>query len=200
MGLNLKRCHNMMFVEMSDSYESFYQAIRRCWRFGQKHPVNIQVVLSDIERPILENVLAKQLRSWQMAEQLIGHVQQYEQAELGIVQVQRNGYHTEQAQGEGYTMLLGDCVERVRELSAESVDFSVFSPPFMSLYTYSDSERDMGNSRTDAEFFEHFAFLVTELYRVTKPGRNIAVHVAQVPAKLASDGFIRLQAFPPHVI
>ena len=199
-GLNLQRCHNMMFVGMSDSYESFYQAIRRCWRFGQKHPVNIQVVLSDIERPILENVLAKQLRSWQMAEQLIGHVQQYEQAELGIAQVHRNGYHVQEMEGEGYRMLMGDCVERVRELPSESIDFSVFSPPFMSLYTYSDSERDMGNSRTDAEFFEHFAFLVSELHRVTKPGRNVAVHVAQVAAKLTSDGFIGLKDFRGQVI
>lgn len=199
-GLNLQRCHNMMFVGMSDSYESFYQAIRRCWRFGQKHPVNIQVVLSDIERPILENVLAKQLRSWQMAEQLVGHVQEYEKAELGSGQVHNNDYRTDETQGEGYTLLLGDCVEQSKELPDESVDFSVFSPPFMSLYTYSDSERDMGNSRSETEFFEHFAFLVAELHRITKPGRNVAVHVAQVAAKLTSDGFIGLKDFRGQVI
>lgn len=199
-GLNLQRCHNMMFVGMNDSYESFYQAIRRCWRFGQKHPVNIQVVLSDIERPILENVLAKQLRDWQMTEQLVGHIQEYEKAELGIAQVQKNNYRTNQTEGENYQMMLGDCVERCRELPDESIDFSVFSPPFMSLYTYSDSERDMGNSRSDAEFFEHFGFLITELHRVTKPGRNVAVHVAQVAAKLTSDGFIGLKDFRGRVI
>src|SRR3990167_10702767 len=93
-------------------------------------------------------------------------------------------------EGEGYRMLMGDCVERVRELPSESIDFSVFSPPFMALYTYSDSERDMGNSRTDAEFCEHFAYLVTELHRVTKPGRNVAVHVAQVATTLGVDGII----------
>jgi len=200
-GLNLQQCHNMMFLGMDDSYESFYQAIRRCWRFGQKHPVNIQVVLSDIERPILENVLAKQLRSWQMAEQLVGHIQEYEKSELGITQSSTtNGYHTTQTEGENYRMMLGDCVERCRELGDDSIDFSLFSPPFMALYTYNDSERDMGNSRTDAEFFEHFAFLAAELHRVTKPGRNVAVHVAQVATTLGVDGIIGLKDFRGKVI
>jgi len=91
--------------------------------------------------------------------------------------------------------MLGDCVERLRELPDASIDFSVFSPPFLSLYVYSDSERDMGNNRNPEEFFAHFRHLIDELMRVVKPGRNIACHVAQVPATLTHDGFIGLKDF-----
>jgi DNA modification methylase len=74
--------------------------------------------------------------------------------------------------GANWAMWNGDCVEVVKGLPDESVGFSIFSPPFASLYTYTNSERDMGNNRSDEQFMEHFKFLVTELFRVTKPGRS----------------------------
>lgn len=199
-GMNFQYAHNMMFVGLNDSYESYYQAIRREWRFGQESPVNVKVVLSDLERPILENVLAKAKADETMSRNIVNNVVEYERAELGLGAVPHNGYHVGQVEKPGYTLLLGDCVERMRELSVDAVDLSIFSPPFLSLYTYSDSERDMGNSRTEEEFFQHFGFMLSELHRITKPGRNVCIHTAQVPAKIASDGFIGLKDFRGKVI
>lgn len=94
-----------------------------------------------------------------------------------------------------YKMIHGDCVEALAAMDADSIDYSVFSPPFASLYTYSDSERDMGNVRDDDEFFEHFGFLTRELFRVIKPGRNISFHCMNLPLTKERDGVIGLRDF-----
>lgn len=97
--------------------------------------------------------------------------------------------------GDGWTLTNGDCVDGVAALPDESIGLSVYSPPFLSLYTYSATERDMGNCASSAEFFEHFSYLLRELLRVTKPGRHTCVHVAQVAAMLERDGYIGLKDF-----
>lgn len=97
-------------------------------------------------------------------------------------------YLTDQATGDGWTALLGDSCERMAELADESVDLSVFSPPFASLYVYSASERDLGNCSSRDEFFAHYRFVVDELLRVTKPGRNCCVHVADIATTKATHG------------
>lgn len=102
--------------------------------------------------------------------------------------------------GEGWTLINGDSCAVLPGLEAESVDLSVYSPPFMSLYTYTNSERDIGNCSSDAEFFEHYRFVIEEVYRVTKPGRNTCVHVAEVTSTLATHGVIGLIDFPGKVI
>lgn len=102
--------------------------------------------------------------------------------------------------GDGWTLTNGDCIEGVASLDADSIDVSVYSPPFISLYTYTASERDMGNCASSDEFFEHFGFLMRELLRVTKPGRLTCVHVAQVPAMLERDGYIGLKDFRGQTI
>jgi DNA modification methylase len=92
-------------------------------------------------------------------------------------------------------MVLGDCVDALATVPNESIDFSVFSPPFASLYTYSDSERDMGNCKTHSEFYEHFAYLVPHLLRVTKLGRLLSFHCMNLPTSKARDGVIGLTDF-----
>nr|WP_024308548.1 DNA methyltransferase [Pseudomonas sp. P818] len=98
------------------------------------------------------------------------------------------------------TLFNGDCVEVIAGLPENSVDYSIFSPPFSSLYTYSNSPRDMGNSRTDAEFFEHFDHLVRELARVIKPGHNVSFHCMQLPTSKERDGYIGLKDFRGDLI
>ena len=83
----------------------------------------------------------------------------------------------EQSSGAGWTAIHGDCVEAMKDIPDNSIDFSVYSPPFSSLYIYSESERDMGNVGSDAEFQATYGHAVAELYRVTKPGRLTAIHV-----------------------
>lgn len=102
--------------------------------------------------------------------------------------------------GDGWEMKLGDCVERIKEIETASVGLSVFSPPFAHLYTYSASDRDMGNSKDDDQFFKHFGFLIPELLRVTKPGRRCCVHVQQIALTLSRDGVIGVKDFRADVV
>lgn len=94
----------------------------------------------------------------------------------------------------------GDCVEVLKGLPDQSVGYSIFSPPFASLYTYSNSPRDMGNVRNDAEFFEHFDYLIAELKRVMKPGRNVSFHCMDMPSSKERDGVIGLKDFPGDLL
>ena len=193
-GMNFQNANNLAFLGLSDSWEAYYQCIRRSWRFGQTKPVNAYVVLSDAEREVYENVLRKDGEANVMSQRLIEHVRGFEQEELGSG-VQSWKYQESEASGKGWRMLLGDSAERLKDLDGDSVGLSVFSPPFLSLYTYSPSERDIGNSKDTQEFFQHFGFIIRELLRVTQPGRNCAVHVSQVPAMLVRDGYIGLKDF-----
>lgn len=106
----------------------------------------------------------------------------------------------DQTAGEGFVLYHGDCVDVLRGLPDQSIHYSIFSPPFASLYTYSNSPRDMGNCRTNEEFFDHFAFLVTELKRVMRPGRNVSFHCMLFPASKERDGFIGLKDFRGDLI
>lgn len=99
-----------------------------------------------------------------------------------------------------YTAIHGDCVDALRGLPDHCIGYSIFSPPFASLYTYSNSPRDMGNVRDDAEFFAHLDFLIAELRRVMKPGRNVSFHCMDMPASKERDGHIGLKDFPGDLI
>lgn len=99
-----------------------------------------------------------------------------------------------------YAMYNGDCVEVLKGITDNSIHYSIFSPPFASLYTYSNSDRDMGNSASDNEFYEHFKFLITELYRVTMPGRLLSFHCMDLPMMKSRDGVIGLKDFPGELI
>ena len=106
----------------------------------------------------------------------------------------------DQSIGDNYALFNGDCVEVVRGMPDASVDYSIFSPPFASLYTYSNSPRDMGNVRNDDEFFEQFDYLVQELRRVVKPGHNVSFHCMLLPASKERDGYIGLKDFRSDLI
>lgn len=193
-GMNFQNAHRMVFVGLSDSWEAYYQCIRRCWRFGQEQPVTAHVVLSTAESAIYENVMRKEEEAVEMGERLMAAVSEHERLALGEAR-EPEVYETGETTGETWRMLLGDSTERLRELDDESVDFSVFSPPFLSLYTYSPTDRDLGNSRGDEQFWTHFSYIMDELQRVMKPGRNVAVHVSQVPRTVAHDGVTALKDF-----
>jgi DNA modification methylase len=104
------------------------------------------------------------------------------------------------AEGDGWALYNGDCIDVLRQLPESSVGYSVFSPPFASLYTYSNSDRDLGNCRTDAEFFEHFQFVLDELARVIKPGRLLSMHCMDMPRSKARYGVIGAWDFPGELI
>lgn len=104
------------------------------------------------------------------------------------------------AHGRSWTAYNGDSCDVLPQLPSESVDFSIYSPPFGDLFVYSESECDMGNSANDAEFFEHYRFLIREKLRVTKPGRLSAVHCSDLPTRKWKDGFIGTKPFSDDII
>ena len=194
-GLNFQRCHNVAFVGLSHSYEAFYQAIRRCWRFGQKQPVNAHIIYDVGEGRVIENIRRKEADSIQMAQSMVEIMKQQTMEQLKKIQRQVAPHITEHKTGNGWDMYMGDCVESIKQLDSDSVHYSIFSPPFASLYTYSNSDRDMGNSRTEQEFFDHFGFLAKELHRVMMPGRLISFHCMNLPSSKERDGFIGVKDF-----
>lgn len=105
-----------------------------------------------------------------------------------------------QATGDDWIAYNADCIEVMRQLPSESIGFSIFSPPYMSLYCYSPSERDIGNCATDDEFWGHFGFVIDELMRLTKPGRIVAVDAMNVPAMKERDGYIGIKDFRGDLI
>jgi len=102
--------------------------------------------------------------------------------------------------GDNYALYHGDCVDVLAELPDRSIDYSIFSPPFSSLYTYSNSPRDMGNCRNDDEFFSQFGFAIEQLRRVMKPGHNVSFHCMLLPAGKERDGYIGLKDFRGDLI
>jgi DNA modification methylase len=106
----------------------------------------------------------------------------------------------DQAEGDGWHLYNGDSCEVLRGLPPDSVHVSVYSPPFASLYTYTNSDRDLGNCKDTAEFFEHFSWLMPEMFRVTMPGRNMCVHCMDLPLSKVRDGNIGLRDFPGELI
>jgi len=105
-----------------------------------------------------------------------------------------------QQHGKRWTMFHGDCCEVMQELPSESIDYSIFSPPFSSMYVYSDSERDMGNCESDEQFFEHYGFLAAELLRVIVPGRLVSVHCMNLPSTIQHNGYIGIRDFRGDII
>ena len=198
-GMNWQHCHKIAFCGMSHSYEQFYQAVRRCWRFGQTQEVDVEIFITDLEQSIVENVLRKKNDSEEMRIEMMARTSKiHDDGEMTTRD--SSAYIEDTKRGEGWTMLLGDCVKRIGEIESDSIGFSVFSPPFASLYTYSNSDRDMGNSKTDEEFADHFRYLVDELYRVMMPGRLVSFHCMNLPTSKERDGFIGIKDFRGDLI
>ncbi len=199
-GMNFQNAHNMAFFGLNDSWENWYQCIRRMWRFGQKFPVNVHVILSNIEAEIYQNIQRKDAMATRLRRGLIEQVRSYEKGELKMEDTIKSVYHKDTKTGENWTAMLGDSCERLKEIETESIDLSVYSPPFEDLYTYTDSPRDLGNCRNSQEFYRHYHYIIREILRATKPGRLSCVHVSDVPAMDNRDGYIGVKNFPGKVI
>lgn len=200
-GMNWQHCPNVVFLGLSDSYEQFYQAVRRCWRFGQTKPVHCYIVTSTNEGAVTENIKRKERDAAQMAEEMVQNMHEINASEIKEQKQKssiESGWRTEKS--DEWQMYLGDCVDVVKAIPTDRIHYSIFSPPFASLYTYSASMRDMGNCRTHAEFFEHFAFLASDLYRVTMPGRCLSFHCMNLPVSKQNSGYIGITDFRGDLI
>ncbi len=198
--MNWQNCRNVAFLGLSDSYEQFYQAVRRCWRFGQKHSVNCYVVTSTLEGQVVENIKRKERDAAKMAEEMVKHMHDLNEKALRGSVRESIPYVENVAKGRMFQLHLGDCIEIARKMESDSIHYSIYSPPFASLYTYSASERDMGNCRTHSEFYEHFKFLAKELLRVLMPGRLMSFHCMNLPTSKSRDGYIGISDFRGDLI
>jgi hypothetical protein len=191
-GVNMQCCHKMVIFP-TYSFEDFYQIVRRCWRYGQTQPVDVHLVLPDCAQPILETINRKQFQHDHMRalmrftrENLMEHSRPETVMNTTI----------KDAGTDQWTLYNGDCVRVAREkLADESIGFSVFSPPFADLFTYSNDVQDMGNCAGLDEFMKQFGYLIDELHRVMMPGREVAVHCCDLLATKWKDGAIEFKDF-----
>lgn len=194
-GMNWQHCARMAFVGLDDSFEKFYQAVRRCYRFGQKREVQVHLFTAENEGQILANLKRKEVQHHDMSANMIEHMKEIMNQELTGQTNVVDAYREDTHEGDGYTVHLGDCVKWARRMADNSIDYSVFSPPFADLFVYSNSDHDMGNCRDDDEFVAQLKFLITELFRVIKPGRNVSFHCMNLPTTKMRQGFIGLRDF-----
>ena len=199
-GMNWQHCNNMAFVGLSDSYEQFYQAVRRCWRFGQKKPVNVYVITAETEGAVVANIKRKEADSMRMAENMVEHMKDLNSAAIKGQERKKDDYKREVKSGDGWTVHLSDCVDLIQEVPDNSLHYSIYSPPFASLYTYSNSDRDMGNCKDGDEFMQHYRFLVREMFRAMMPGRLVSFHCMNLPTSKQNHGFIGIRDFRGDLI
>jgi DNA modification methylase len=196
-GLNWQHCHRTAFVGLSYSFENFYQAVRRLYRFGQQHPVEVVIVAAETESPLVVSLERKVRAHMQMSDAMTTNASQLVlQEELHLMR--HEDFTVEH--GQDWQLYHGDCVTVARSLPENSMHFSIFSPPFSGLYIYSDAIEDMGNAVNDDEFFKHFDFLIPELLRLTKPGRLCAVHCKDLVNYKGRDGAAGLRDFSGEII
>ena len=196
-GLNLQCCANIAFVGLSYSFEDFYQALRRSYRFGQTREVNAYVIQASTEGAILQTIQRKIEQHKIMQTEMKRASAAF--AENRIKELTLNTEVTVST-GKGWKMAHADCVRFAKTIPSDSIDFSVFSPPFADLFTYSDDLQDMGNCENINEFVKHFEILVGELARIMVPGREVAVHCADILSTKWKHGKIEFQDFSGELI
>ena len=199
-GMNWQHCARMAFVGLDDSFEKFYQAVRRCYRFGQKRSVQVHMFTAENEGQILANLKRKEVQHHEMSANMIEHMKDIMNHELAGQANIVDEYREDTHHGDGYTVHLGDCVKWTRRMADNSIDYSVFSPPFADLFVYSNSDHDMGNCKNDAEFVAQLRYLIGELFRIIKPGRNVSFHCMNLPTTKMRQGFIGLRDFRGDLI
>ena len=195
-GLNYQNCHNQIFASLDFSFESTYQGIRRSYRFGQTNEVNIYLIVTDTMQNVRKSFDEKQNSFLDMQKSMTESMNRNINNKVSLSKMDVSKSY----QSEYCNIQLGDCVQLIQSVPDESVGFSIFSPPFAELYTYSDKLEDMGNSKDYKEFITAFKFLVKELYRVMWSGRNVAVHCMDLPIQKGKEGYIGLRDFSGMIL
>lgn len=195
-GLNYQNCHNQIFASLDFSFEATYQGIRRSYRFGQKDEVNIYLISTDTMQNVKSSFDEKQRAFVKMQKAMTESTNRNIKKKFELKKMEVEGIY----KSDRCDLRLGDCIKHIQSIDDESIGFSIFSPPFAELYTYSDKIEDMGNSKDYKEFFTAFKYLVKELYRVMWSGRNIAVHCMDLPIQKGKEGYIGLRDFSGMIL
>lgn len=195
-GMNYQNCNNQIFASLDFSFEGLYQAIRRCYRFGQEKEVNVYLITTDTMSNVRQSIDEKQKKFDEMQDIMSNTINEH----LNDDYLSNAEYDTKPFENEYCSVKRGDCVQLIKDVEDESIGLSVFSPPFAELYTYSNYVEDMGNSKDYKEFLTQFGFLVKELYRVTMSGRNVCVHCMDLPIQKGKEGYIGLRDFSGMIL
>lgn len=196
-GMNWQHCRNVAFVGLSYSFEDFYQALRRSYRFGQEKEVNAYIVQARTEGAILHTINGKIAQHAEMQNRMKIAAVVFKDSSMKKLTMKTE---INTATGDGWELHHGDCVRVAKQIEDDSIDFCVFSPPFADLFTYSDDLQDMGNCADLEEFNKHFEILVDEIARIMVPGREVAVHCVDLLATKSKHGYIGFQDFSGEII
>jgi DNA modification methylase len=195
-GMNYQNCRNQVFASLDFSFEGLYQSIRRSYRFGQKNEVNIYLITTDTMANVKTAIDLKQKQFLTMQDEMSKAIN--ENLNGNFMEGSYNDISPEKT--EWYDVKKGDAFKLIKDLENESIDSSIFSPPFSSLYTYSNSVADLSNVTSHDEFYKHFEFMVPELFRVLKSGRHIGMHLTQLTTGIAKDGYFSIIDFRGEII
>ena len=195
-GMNYQQCSNMVFTSYDFKFEAFYQAVRRCYRFGQKNKVKVHLLVPESQVNVRKSILEKEKKHKTMISEMSNYSANTDyKLNKTNVMIDKKEIKTD-----SYHIINGDCVQETSKLNDNSADLVVFSPPFAELYVYSDKSEDMGNVSNYKEFEKHFKYLIPELRRVLKNGRICAVHCMDLPIQKGKEGFIGLRDFSGMLI
>ena len=194
-GMNYQQCNNMIFTSYDFKFEAFYQAVRRCYRFGQQRKVTVHILVPESQKNVRQTILDKEKKHKEMIREMAKYSAEtdYKSSNGAIVE-------SKEIKTEDYHLINGDCVQETAKLPDNCADLVLFSPPFAELYVYSDKSEDMGNVSNYKEFEKHFQYLIPELKRTLKDGRICAVHCMDLPIQKGKEGFIGLRDFSGMLI
>ncbi|MFT4168522.1 MAG: DNA methyltransferase [Dysgonomonas sp.] len=186
-GLNFQHCHLQIDASTDFSFEALYQAIRRSYRYGVEHDVIIRLVLTEAMQNVIDDIRTKMKNFEEMKRE----VNKAEPLEYKLT----SEYNPREVRTDHSLLIKGDSCVEIDRFPDNSFDFSVFSPPFKDLYTYSSSIRDLGNCADDQEFFAQYRIIVQKLFNKMKPGRLVAVHTKDLAVYKGSSGYTGLNDF-----
>lgn len=198
-GLNLQACRVQVFSSITDSWERFFQCVRRSWRFGQDREVLVYVPLTPFDEAICQNVLNKQATyDADAEEQQRVFIEALRPADSTVRVKYRPEMMAmrEMTEGDRWTMVHADSIVHMDQMEPDSMDLSVFSPPFANLFTYSSAAGDMGNVKSDHEYRLQWKWFAEKLWRVMKPGRIVAVHCMDVIRFAGTYGYRHTYDYP----
>lgn len=187
-GMNFQNCNNQIFASLDFSFESLYQSIRRSYRFGQTKSVNIYIITTDTMENVIASINKKQAAFDEMQREMNHNINE---KVYGL----RSQYDFAEYKDDAMWLMHGDSVQEIDRIADNSLDLIVFSPPFSSLFTYSDYVHDMGNCDSHEEFFKQYAFLLQKMYRKLKPGRLMCCHTKDLGVYKNSSGYTGMYDF-----
>jgi DNA modification methylase len=187
-GMNFQNCNTQIFPSLDFSFEAYYQQVRRSYRFGQKNKVNIHLIKTDTMENVGKKIKQKESLFLEMQQEMNRNINELT---YGLLET----YQRKEFRNNDVLLIKGDSCIEVKSIPDNSVDLIIFSPPFSSLFTYSNYIHDMGNNESHEEFFKQYGYLLKDLYRILKPGRLMCCHTKDLGVYKNSSGYTGMYDF-----